>query len=82
MIIEFLLDMIFSVVGLVLNLFPALPAFNVTGWLGLLDLLSKAAVFVPFDTFLGCIATWFAFYNVELLWSIVEWVYKKIPGVN
>jgi hypothetical protein len=82
MIIEFLLDMIFNVVSLVLNLFPALPSFDVAGLSGFLDLLSKSAVFVPYDTFLSCMATWFAFYNVELFWSIIEWVYKKIPGVD
>ena len=83
MIVEFLLNMIKSIILFVISLLPDLPLFGfVTGIGGFIEVILKAGVFVDMGVFASCLGIWFAFYYFEFIYAILEWVWKKIPGIN
>ena len=81
MIVELLCTPIFLLIQFIISLLPV--AYEVPDFLSAtLDLLSKALYFFPADVFfivIGNITTW---HFIHLGWVSIEWVYKKIPGVN
>lgn len=81
LIIELLCTPIFLLIKFVISLLPAF--YEVPDFLtATLDLLSKALYFFPADVFfvvIGNIMTW---QFIHLGWISIEWVYKKIPGVD
>jgi hypothetical protein len=81
MIIEGFLNAIYSFLVSVVNLIPVVG--DLPGWMdNTLNLLSYGLMFFPKDVFISLIAT-FVFWMVgHLSWSVIEWVYKKIPGVD
>ena len=81
MIVELLLTPIFWIIQGLLAFIP--QGSTMPGWLqDTLNLLSTAFLFFPPDVWLivfGNICGWqFGLFG----WSIIEWVYKKIPGVS
>ena len=85
MIIELLLRPIFYLLGLILDLLPdmsgidPLSDYDMTGFI---DFLAYGFFIFPislFMTFIGNVMFW---KSTQMIWAIVEWVYKKIPGVN
>ena len=47
-----------------------------------ISLLGTALFFFPVDVwavFIGNVVTWT---GIQYGWAIIEWIYKKIPGVN
>ncbi|MEG2908936.1 MAG: hypothetical protein RR945_06955 [Erysipelotrichaceae bacterium] len=81
MIFELIFNILFSPVNLILNLIPTIN--NLPTWLGdLISFVSKGLSIFPTDVWVITITNIF-FWNFGLIgWAIVEWVYKKIPGVN
>ncbi len=74
--------MYITLVGLV-DLLPSLPQFDFfSGLSGFFELLSWGLIFVDVNVFIGCISAWFAIYNFEFIYAILEWVWKKIPGID
>ena len=83
MIIEFLLDIVFGVINMFLSLLPELPAFSqFEGLLGFVELVSYGSIFIDLSVFLSCLVAWFALWQFEFIYSILEWLWKKIPGIN
>ena len=83
MIIEFLLDMLKSVILFGISLLPELPFFGfLTGIGGFVEVLLKASIFIDMGVFASCLGVWFILYNFEFVYAILEWVWKKIPGVD
>lgn len=46
------------------------------------DLVSKGLWFFPPDVFVAIFASIILWTGIHLAWAIVEWCYKKIPGIN
>lgn len=81
MIIGMLLTLIFSLMLTIINLLPTLsapalesaPTATLIGW---------ALNFFPPDLWTTIIQSIGFWYALMMLWAIIEWAYKKIPGVN
>lgn len=81
MIIEGILTLIFSLVNWIISFLPqglALP-----NWLtSFVSFLGTGLSFFPSNVFtilLSNVAFWL---TVQMVWAIIEWVYKKIPGID
>ena len=83
MIIEFLLDIVFGVINMFLSLIPELPGFSeFQGLLGFVEILCYGSIFIDLSVFLTCLFVWFALWQFEFIYSILEWLWHKIPGVD
>lgn len=83
MIIEAILDILFGLINGFLSLLPDLPGFSqFEGLLGFVELVSYGSIFIDLSVFLSCLIAWFALWQFEFIYSILEWVWKKIPGIN
>lgn len=82
MILELLLKPVFFLVGKgfeVLNF----ENYNLPFWLeDTLSLLSKGMMFFPVDVWVIVIANIVFWLTILFAWSIIEWIYRKIPGIN
>lgn len=81
MIIELLFSPIFSLIEIIINLLPnniVIPNFISDT----LELLKIPLSIFPIDLWIVIITNVVLWYSAQLIWSIIEWVYKKIPGVN
>lgn len=81
MIVEFIISAVLDCINWLISLLPSFD--SLPNWLGdFLTLAGYALNFIPADVWiitLGNVALWkFGF----IAWAIVEWVYKKIPGVD
>ena len=81
MIIELFSDLTFALLNMIINLLPT--GYDLPGWLSATTgLIAKATFFFPADLWMVCIGN-IVFCNLALItWAIIEWVYKKIPGVQ
>ncbi len=81
MIVEALFLPIFLIVRGLIALLPG--AFTLPLWsVDTFNLLLKALFFFPADVWvviIGNISFWLI---AQFSWSIIEWIYKKIPGVD
>jgi hypothetical protein len=82
MIIEGLFNLIFGLIELVITFLPV-PVLNLTGGAsGLTTILAYGLYFFPADIWMSVITLGVTMLSTGLLWAIIEWVYKKIPGVD
>lgn len=82
MILEFLLDILFGTINTFLSLLPEIPGFShLQGLLGFVELVAYGSIFIDLSVFLSCLVVWFAFWRFEFVYSIFEWLWKKL-GVN
>lgn len=82
MILLWLLTPVFALLDFVITLIPSLNTVAGTPIAGFYDLIGLGLYFfgtAPFVLVLMSVVTWSA---AEFTWSIIEWVYIKIPGVN
>jgi len=83
MIIEFLLNIIFGLINGFLSLLPDLPGFSqFEGLIGFVELVSYGSIFIDLGVFLSCLLAWFALWQFEFIYSVLEWLWKKIPGIE
>ncbi|GEM_PF-1400855 len=84
MLVKLLMDMVKALILLIISLFPTLP--DMSNLVSLIEPLVQ--LFVNIDSFVSvqlvgtCLGLLFVFSNAELIWSIIMWVIKKIPGVS
>lgn len=81
MVIEIIFNMIFGVVEFIITLLP--KGMDLPTWTdNLVGLVAKGLIFFPQDVWaitIGNIAFWL---SAHMIWAVIEWVYKKIPGVD
>jgi len=84
MIIELLLSPIFALVNLIFNFLPDLSDIDIVEYNmnAFVELLAIGFLIFPRSLFIAFVVNFMFWKNAQLIWSIVEWVYKKIPGVN
>lgn len=81
MIIKLITLPLFGLVKLIVLLIPdgvILPSYIGST----LDLLSIPLKIFPVDLWILIISNITFWYSVQFGWAIIEWVYKKIPGVD
>lgn len=82
MIIEFLLYPIVKIVEWAFSFINA-KEIELPGWLGdTLSLISKAMMFFPVDVWVVVLTSVAFWLSIQFTWAVIEWVYRKIPGVN
>ena len=81
MIVELICTPLFTLVNLIINLLPegfVIPSFVSNT----IDILKYPLSIFPMDLWLIIISNVTFWYIAQISWSIIEWVYKKIPGFN
>ena len=85
MILELILTPVFALMGFIIDLLPEMgdldPLYG-HDVSGLIDMMAYAFHVFPFELFMIFIGNVLFWLNAQLMWAIVEWVYKKIPGVS
>ena len=82
MIIEGLLNLIF---GLVYELASAIPStlYNLPSWgISALKIIRIGLGLFPTDVWIVCIGNGVFWLVIQFTWACIEWLYKKIPGVD
>lgn len=82
--IEAIFNVIFGFIMNMLSVFPAstLTYDNYSFASTLLQMLGYFNSFVGNDIFLVAIGHSIFFWTAEFAWAVIEWIYKKIPGVD
>ncbi|MDE5782240.1 MAG: hypothetical protein K2I03_12320 [Lachnospiraceae bacterium] len=82
MVTEAILTLIFGVLKHIINFIPEtlfeLPEYS----LYFFKMVAAGLSFFPADLFRVCVANILFWILIQYGWSFVEWVYKKIPGVD
>ena len=88
MLLELILTPIFALLQFLIGLIPEIPQ-NATHEAGFeryisyfLDIFSIGFVFFPFALFMFAISNVLFWLSLQMAWAVIEWIYKKIPGVN
>lgn len=82
MITETIINVLFGVAGLIIKILPQISLDTLGGVAGLETILAYALFFFPLDIWLIGIANGLMFMGGAVGYSCIEWVYKKIPGVD
>ena len=81
MIVEFLCEPIFALINLIIGFIP--EGFTLPSWLSYtVDLLKYPLSIFPADVWVMVISNVSFWYLAQILWAIIEWIIKKIPGIN
>lgn len=82
MIIEALFSPIFALIESIFALIR-IGEIKLPGWMGdTMGLIADAMMFFPVDVWVVVLANVGFWLLIQFGWAIIEWVYKKIPGVN
>jgi len=81
LIIESIFNLLFGLVNIIISLLPTLP--QMPSFLSnTIDLLKIPLSIFPLDLWIAIITNLSVWFVAQNGWAIVEWVYKKIPGVD
>lgn len=84
MIVKVIMDALKAVLLFFIGLFPAFP--DLTGLLDVVqpffEALGMVDAFVSVKLLATCIGALLLISQAELVWSVIVWVYKKLPGVS
>lgn len=82
MILETILNLFFGLINLIISLFPN-TSVSLPNWsTSFMSFLGTGLSFFPpsvFNILITNVAFWL---TVHMTWAIIEWSYKKIPGIN
>lgn len=82
MILEFMFIPIFNLISLVISLIPSAEYTNGGFTNGFYSFINIGLYFFGSAPFLLVITNVLLWTGIELAWSIIEWIYKKIPGIS
>lgn len=82
MIVEAVLNIIFNLIYGIISIIPdtlfALPDWTIQA----IKLLRVGLAIFPTDVWVVCIGNGLFWLVAQFQWAIIEWIYKKIPGVS
>ena len=85
MLIEMILNAVFGVINSVTGWFPDLsfidPLYG-QDFTPLMTVMSVAFFIFPNWLFRAFVVSFVTWKGIQISWAMIEWVYKKIPGVN
>lgn len=81
MILERIFDFLLIFVDFFITL---LPTFDLSSnsFLAIYELMSYGVWIVGKETFVLIMSSILAWFTIFYGWAVIEWVYKKIPGIN
>lgn len=81
MIFQAIFDAIYDFLLTVVALLPVVG--DLPGWIdNTYNVLSWGLMFFPKDVFYALIGSFVFWMAAHFAWAIIEWIYKKIPGVD
>ena len=82
MVTEAILTVLFAVGSFIIGILPEF-VFNVfNGSAGLATMLAYALYFFPGDLWLFALGNILIMMQITIAYAVLEWVWKKIPGIN
>lgn len=81
MIVEKILDVFFSGVNSLISMLPTPVVENFTGKTPP-DIVRYGVCFFPGDVITLVVTSFIVWKAIFIGWAIIEWIYKKIPGIN
>lgn len=82
MILEYILNPVFSLINSLIETLPS-SFFEIPDWfISFRSILCKGISLLPdglFGIVIGNVVFWIA---TQYGWAVIEWIYKKIPGVD
>lgn len=82
MIIEAIFNVFFTFINFLIEILPFDIQFINGGLSSFIDLLGYGVYIVGPTCFVAMIGTWITWTTIHISWAIIEWIYKKIPGIN
>ena len=82
MIIETIFNVIVFLLLGVISLFPKIPTVNFDFLNGVVRVVSLVDMFVSLRVVSVCFVFLLILHNAHLIWAVIMWVVKKIPGVD
>jgi len=84
MISEFILTIFFGLIGFFLSIIPSfdVPSGMVSAVSSVFSLIGTVGYFFPISTFVSVMLVMIAVYNIQIVWGLVHWVLRKIPGIS
>jgi hypothetical protein len=83
MLLELVFDPVFALLDLILQFIPVMEngeyLIDISGFV---DVVAFAFVFFPPSLFTALVGNVLFWLELQLGWSVIEWIYKKIPGVS
>lgn len=84
MILQFILDCVWKLVNFLVSTLGSLihitsPNLDITP---LLNVMSYGVYFFGPATFCLVVNTIVGWLSIHMIWAIIEWIYKKIPGIS
>ena len=81
MIIQLFMSPIFFLIECIFSFIP--EGYNIPDWGShFLNLVSTALMFFPRSVYIIITTNIVFWLSANMIWAIVEWAYKKIPGVS
>lgn len=81
MLIQLMMAPLWVLVHALVDFLPVLSSVPI-GFNALLDIIGYGCAFIGTDFFLAFIGNIVFWLTAQLGWAIIEWVYKKIPGIK
>ena len=84
MILEFIMNIIKAFLLFIISLFPVLP--DMTNFINLIapivEVLAQVNHLIDIRVLSACLVAMILMANAELIWGVIMWVIRKIPGVT
>lgn len=81
MVIEAVLNPIYELLGVLISALPVIG--DLPTWIdNAFTLLSYILMFFPSEVFSVIFFNVITWLGIHFAWSVIEWLYKKIPGIN
>lgn len=81
MIVQAFFDAQFFFVNFLISLLPDI-SFDVLNPSNTFNILKYALYWFPLDLWILILTNIVFWITVQFSWAIIEWIYKKIPGIN
>ena len=81
MLVEIIMTPFWVLIEGLVSLLPSMSVVS-NGFNTVLDVVGYGCAFIGSDFFLGLLGNIVFWLVAQLSWSIIEWCYIKIPGVN
>lgn len=82
MIIEGIFSVFFTFIEFLIVLLPFEIESNSGGLESFINLLGFGVYIIGPVTFIAVIGSFITWTTINMSWAVIEWIYKKIPGIN
>ena len=81
MIIQLIMIPFWFLVSSLISMLPVVE-YGPRGFGAVFDIIGYGCAIIGTDFFFGILGNITFWLTAQMLWALIEWVYKKVPGVN